>query len=138
MQPPVTVTAAPASGGNRARRSDQRDPAPGTIDRFAPHAGGATTTAVRTSLAPTAPEVRPPAARMPYIDGLRGLSAAYVVLFHIEEFATSRFAGALPWWWGASRILSFGDCAVGVFIVVSGYCLMLPVVADGRLQLRGG
>jgi peptidoglycan/LPS O-acetylase OafA/YrhL len=75
---------------------------------------------------------------MPYIDGLRGLSAAYVVLFHIEEFATSRFTGALPWWWGASRILSFGDCAVAVFIVVSGYCLMLPVVADERLQLRGG
>ena len=37
-----------------------------------------------------------------------------------------------------SKIFSFGDCGVAVFIVVSGYCLMLPVVADDGLRLRGG
>ncbi len=70
--------------------------------------------------------------RLPYLDGLRAAAALYVVLFHA---AVGFGAGDLP----ASmrnlrRVLSYGHDAVAVFIVLSGYCLMLPVVrADGHL-----
>jgi peptidoglycan/LPS O-acetylase OafA/YrhL len=59
----------------------------------------------------------------------------YVVLFHAGVGFT---ATDLPLWArGARHLLTFGHDAVAVFIVLSGYCLMLPVVrADG--QLVGG
>ena len=84
------------------------------------------------------PAQRPSALRLPYVDGIRGASACYVVLFHMYQFAGARFTGAPPSWWKASKILSYGDCGVAVFIVVSGYCLMMPVAADRELRLRGG
>jgi peptidoglycan/LPS O-acetylase OafA/YrhL len=37
-----------------------------------------------------------------------------------------------------TRLLSLGPDAVGVFIVLSGFCLMLPVVRAGDWSLRGG
>lgn len=86
------------------------------------------------SEAEAAPRVR----HLGYIDGLRGASACYVVLFHMYQFASSRFVGAPPAWWKLFRVFSYGDCGVAVFIVVSGYCLMLPVVAADDLLLRGG
>lgn len=76
--------------------------------------------------------------RLSYIDGIRGASACYVVLFHMYQFAGARFSGASPTWWKAFRILNFGDCGVAVFIVVSGYCLMMPVAAQEGLHLSGG
>ncbi len=79
-----------------------------------------------------------PTRHLPYIDGIRGASAAYVVLFHMYQFAGARFAGVPPVWWRLFKVLSYGDCGVAVFIVLSGYCLMLPVAADRELQVRGG
>src|SRR5581483_5580771 len=61
--------------------------------------------------------------------------AVYVVLFHAGVGFTS---SALP---RAAltlrRALSYGHDAVAVFIVLSGYCLMLPVVRGGG-ELAGG
>src|SRR5207248_6339313 len=37
-----------------------------------------------------------------------------------------------------SRAFWFGRYAVGVFIVISGYCLMLPVARSVNRQLPGG
>jgi peptidoglycan/LPS O-acetylase OafA/YrhL len=79
-----------------------------------------------------------PTRHLRYIDGMRGASASYVVLFHMWQFASSRFTGAPPRWWRLFDVLQYGDCGVAVFIVVSGYCLMLPVAASDGLQLRGG
>ena len=78
--------------------------------------------------------VRPPL-RLPYLDGLRAVAALYVVLFHAGVGFT---ASELPSWArNSKRLLTFGHDAVAVFIVLSGYCLMLPVVrAEG--QLVGG
>jgi peptidoglycan/LPS O-acetylase OafA/YrhL len=80
---------------------------------------------------------RKEALRLEYLDGLRALAALYVVLFHagvgfLDEARPVRgFARNLQ------RGLSFGHDAVAVFIVLSGYCLMLPVArAEGRL-VRG-
>ena len=71
--------------------------------------------------------------RLAFLDGLRGLSAFYVMLFHLGAPAGLPSGLALAWGW-----THFGRSAVGVFIVLSGYSLMLPVArsADGRL--RGG
>jgi peptidoglycan/LPS O-acetylase OafA/YrhL len=57
------------------------------------------------------------------------------VLFHAGlGFVT----GELPSWArGLRRVLAFGHHAVAVFIVLSGYCLMLPLVR-GNGELRGG
>lgn len=71
-----------------------------------------------------------------YLDGLRALAAVYVVLNH----ACSMHAHGEDLT-GHARLLYLiflhGHSAVNLFIVLSGFCLMLPVVrGDG--QLRGG
>jgi len=80
---------------------------------------------------------RKEALRLEYLDGLRAVAALYVVLFHAglgfldENRPLHGFARNLQ------RLLSFGHDAVAVFIVLSGYCLMLPVArAEGQL-VRG-
>jgi len=67
-------------------------------------------------------------AYFPHVEGLRGIAALYVFLYHMWQVGIAH-AGAtlgmllpftLPW-------LQFGHYAVTVFIVISGYCLGLPV-----------
>lgn len=75
--------------------------------------------------------------RLGFMDGLRGLTALYVVLHHaVMELAlepidpvAARFLGFFLW---------YGHYAVAVFIVTSGYCLMRPVVHSGAWTLREG
>jgi len=76
--------------------------------------------------------VKKEALRLEYLDGLRAVASLYVVLFHAGVGFNS---GALT---GVARIvwhtLVFGHDAVAIFIVLSGYCLMLPVArSEGRL-----
>lgn len=68
---------------------------------------------------------------------MRGLAALYVVLGHVQGAFIFKTLEPLPV--SVQRIWGFlGYCryAVAVFIVLSGFCLMLPVVRapDGRLQ----
>lgn len=66
------------------------------------------------------------ALRLPYLDGLRALASAYVVLFHaVPGFSSEYLTGP---WRVLKRALAYGHEAVAIFIVLSGYCLMLPVV----------
>ncbi|MDQ6925832.1 MAG: acyltransferase, partial [Candidatus Eremiobacteraeota bacterium] len=64
----------------------------------------------------------------PHVEGLRGIAALYVFLYHIWQTGIAH-AGAtlgillpytLPW-------AQYGHYGVAVFIVISGYCLGLPV-----------
>ncbi len=70
--------------------------------------------------------------RLDYLDGIRAAASLYVVLFH-----AGLGVGPEPvpgWTRNLQRAFSFGHDAVAVFIVLSGYCLMLPIArADGRL-----
>ena len=59
-----------------------------------------------------------------YLDGLRAAAALFVVLHH-------------AWLWAGLPLYVFGHDAVGLFIVISGFCLMLPVVKAGG-TLPGG
>ena len=78
-----------------------------------------------------------PPARLDFLDGLRGLAALYVVAFHVVDWADwggRPLASRSPLGFG---LLAHGHAAVGVFVVLSGFCLMRPVVASGR-ALAGG
>ena len=84
------------------------------------------------------PPSSPPARlRLDYLDGLRGLAALYVVMHHAyfgvtAETALPPLVAKLTYW------LYLGRSAVDIFIVLSGYCLMLPVVRAGTGVLSGG
>ena len=73
--------------------------------------------------------------RLNFLDGMRGL-AAMVVIFHhfigLNRLEIPRLLRPLFFW------AQFGHLAVNVFIVISGYCLMLPVVRSADGHLRGG
>ena len=72
-----------------------------------------------------------------HLDGLRALAAVYVMLSH--AFLEVNFRGqALG---NTTKFLLqfffFGHYAIDLFIVLSGFCLMLPVLGNGG-TLRGG
>ena len=68
--------------------------------------------------------------RMEFIEGIRGLSASYVVLHHLWQFAIADPMRPAPSWFRAATVFKYGEFGVAVFVVVSGYCLMLPVLTD--------
>lgn len=77
--------------------------------------------------------------RLAFLDGIRGIAALYVVCFHIWAAVRYQNEGEIPI--GLRWLLSwsfFGRSAVCVFLVLSGFCLMLPVVRSTDATLRGG
>ena len=78
--------------------------------------------------------------RLLFLDGLRGLSATYVVLFHAHwqidwGYQPAPLRGVAAW---VSACLNHGHAAVAIFIVLSGYSLMLPVARSGGFVIPGG
>jgi peptidoglycan/LPS O-acetylase OafA/YrhL len=74
-----------------------------------------------------------------YVDGIRALAALYVVVDHAQR-------QIVPWEKGTpipasvrpiTGATASAEFAVALFIVVSGFCLTLPVIRDGGV-LRGG
>jgi peptidoglycan/LPS O-acetylase OafA/YrhL len=84
-------------------------------------------------------EQNQPRIRLEYLDGLRGLAALLVFLYHICREIDWRLKGGElpPLILSAGRFIPYGRIAVGIFIVLSGYCLMLPVVRSITGQLSG-
>jgi peptidoglycan/LPS O-acetylase OafA/YrhL len=74
----------------------------------------------------TSPAESPPRQRLAGLDGIRGLAALYVVMYHIFLRAFPRYnAPAWAAWFG------YGRFAVVVFIVVSGFSLSLAAARHG-------
>jgi len=65
---------------------------------------------------------------LPFIDGIRALAALFVVVCHAYYEPTNGFYTER---WVTRIGLSYGHMAVVVFIVVSGFCLMLPIAQRG-------
>src|SRR5882672_449165 len=82
-----------------------------------------------------------PAARMHWtqVDGLRAAAALVVYVNHAYAQCWNPLRDVFPT--GAMSAFSYsliaGHLSVTVFIVVSGFCLTLPVIANDG-QLRGG
>lgn len=75
-----------------------------------------------------------------YLEGLRGLAAILVTLQHIY-YHTLWGAKLTGWQQNLSTFLGWlfpGRASVAVFIVLSGYLLMRPVVRAGTAQIPGG
>ncbi|MBD2429924.1 MULTISPECIES: acyltransferase family protein [Fischerella] len=71
---------------------------------------------------------------LPYLDGIRGIAAFFVLLYHlmyqIQGYETE-------WSNLLNKLLRYGFLGVPVFIVLSGYCLMLPVVRSRNGYISG-
>src|SRR5262245_3807946 len=101
------------------------------------------------SARPIQASVTRPRLQLPYLDGIRGLTALYVMMSHIHiamsffvpdvQLGPALAAGLsdlhLPNVFGRLAVMfvdhAFGLPGVQFFIVLSGYCLMLPVVRAG-------
>jgi peptidoglycan/LPS O-acetylase OafA/YrhL len=84
-------------------------------------------------MSPSVTPEPPPRRRLAGLDGVRGLAALYVVVYHVSLRAFPGYpdAGA-PFWVGW---FSYGQFAVLVFIVLSGFSLALsPARAGWRLD----
>ena len=81
--------------------------------------------------APVPATNQPPHPHVDYLDGVRGVAALYVTLCHAWSplFQLSR----TPWGRLGVGFADYGHQAVDVFLVLSGFCLMLPVVRHGTL-----
>ncbi len=94
--------------------------------------------AVRGTDAPE-PARKPARLHLDFLDGLRALAALTVIVDHAYSIVWYEAAGAATggsaYWLGYSQMI--GHFAVTTFIVLSGYCLMLPVVRAGGV-LKGG
>jgi peptidoglycan/LPS O-acetylase OafA/YrhL len=79
---------------------------------------------------------------LPVLDGVRGLAALYVALFHalgytgyIDTLRTQTLSIPMAL---LAAVLDYGTYAVPVFIVLSGFCLMLPLAQRETLHIPGG
>lgn len=72
---------------------------------------------------------------LPWLDSVRGLAALYVVIHHIVLVTVQGDQHSLPL---LPKLIyyafSYGRYAVALFIVVSGFSLMIPVVTYGKLR----
>jgi len=76
-----------------------------------------------------------PPQHVAYLDGLRALAALFVVLHHCLLQVDFRAVHLPTFLGGCIGIFAFGHYAVDVFIVLSGFCLALPVVkGNGHLS----
>jgi peptidoglycan/LPS O-acetylase OafA/YrhL len=64
-----------------------------------------------------------------HVEGLRGVAALYVFLYHLWQTAVWQPGAILFALRGVTGFLQYGHFAVVAFIVISGYCLGLPVAA---------
>ncbi len=81
-----------------------------------------------------------PKLRFDYLDGIRGAAALYVVLCHIYTDLVNQLQEAQGFeivQTIAKLLLTHGQSSVAIFIVLSGYCLMIPV-AKASGKLKGG
>ena len=77
---------------------------------------------------------RPLRVHLEHIDGLRGIAALLVVVYHLWIASGNPLPAAEPLWW---HPISHGYTAVHLFLVVSGFCVCWPYIAKGHVMRSG-
>ena len=91
----------------------------------------ATTAVTEVAAVPTVPAVH-----LRFLDGIRALAAVYVLLFHLTSVLPQE---GLPDWFRFGKLLFWQrHLALGAFIVLSGFVLMIPLVRSNGGRLRRG
>lgn len=78
-----------------------------------------------------------PPARLEFLDGLRGVTALFVLVHH-AIWELPRHELKRPLAHATQFLFEHGHECVAVFIVLSGFSLMWPVIRSADGQLRGG
>ena len=86
-------------------------------------------------------KTKAPTTRLPFLEGIRGLAALYVVLGHICTLSDpstqfGRSSHAPLWLQKTMACFNFGHLAVAAFIVISGFCLELSLFARENGALK--
>jgi peptidoglycan/LPS O-acetylase OafA/YrhL len=81
--------------------------------------------------------VREPRDRFAFVDGIRGLAALTVAVYHAFVF-TGHSGESAENFGPLGQLVALGAYGVPIFIVLSGFVLMLPVARSEGLVLRGG
>ncbi len=86
--------------------------------------------------------------RLGYLDGIRGLTSLYVCIYHAfvvsaalpstSDNAILKIFSSLKGQFLQAIFFRYGHQAVVIFIIISGYSLMLPVIRAGTKSLPGG
>jgi peptidoglycan/LPS O-acetylase OafA/YrhL len=89
----------------------------------------------------SAAKATPIGEKIPFLEGLRGLAALYVVFGHLCSMADpSRLAGrpsqAPIWLQSLMAPFAYGHLAVAAFIVISGFCLQLSLYHKGTGRIN--
>ena len=74
--------------------------------------------------------------RLDFLDGIRGFASLWVVLYHFSGLFKVHGYNELPLYlfgW-----MKYGHQAVSIFIFLSGFCLMWPIVSNPKGTLKGG
>lgn len=79
--------------------------------------------------------------RIPFVEGLRGFCALYVVLGHLCSMSDpSTLVGKVStspvWFQRLIAPFAYGHLAVAAFIVISGFCLQLSLFASGEGRIK--
>jgi peptidoglycan/LPS O-acetylase OafA/YrhL len=88
-----------------------------------------------TELVTRGSETGPARAHLAFLDGVRGFAALYVVLHHVWLTSYPGFPRDTGPFWAAWMM--WGQLAVSVFIVVSGFSLALAPMRSGDVLTRG-
>lgn len=79
------------------------------------------------------------AARYAFIDGIRGFLALWITLCHmVQAYLQVDLRPVPPDTMHLLELVFMGHDRTAMFFIVSGFCLMLPVIKDGDGTLRGG
>jgi peptidoglycan/LPS O-acetylase OafA/YrhL len=74
------------------------------------------------------PSPKPNKLHLPPLDGLRAICALWVLLYHFHPITSGIFTPLI--------FAEYGNYAVQIFLVISGFCLAIPIAQRG--EIRGG